>query len=159
MDKMPIIAVIFQGIPESIVVYCFGMAIVGEYINYKKVLIASIITPFLMMFVRSVVPVFGIHLFISVLIVFFFFFFLIKLSLNKSILSAIASMSILLIIETLIYPRLFQIFNSSYIQAFNDIYQRILFPYIVIIIYAIITFIIYKFKFSLIKGKRVNVNE
>jgi hypothetical protein len=156
MDKMPILAVIFQGIPESIVVYCFGMAIVGEYINFKRILIASIITPFLMMFVRSVVPVFGIHIIIGIFILFILFWSLMKLDIKKAIISSILSMSILTLLEILIYSTLFKLVDTSYAQAYNNLFQRILLPYVVIISYTIITFLIYHFKLPLIKGKRIN---
>jgi hypothetical protein len=159
MDKMPIIAVLLQGIPESIVVYCFGMAIVGEYIDFKRILIVSIITPFLMMFVRSVVPVFGVHLFISVLIIFIMLWILLKLEYKKAILSSLLSFSILLLLETLILPIFFNKYETSYTQIFGDNMSRIFYGYPIIIIYAILIFIVYYFKLPLIKGSRVKLNE
>lgn len=73
MDRMPLVAVIFDSIPESILLFSFGMAIVGEYINLKKILIAAIISAFTMMLVRAYVPIFGLHSIIAILVLLYCF--------------------------------------------------------------------------------------
>jgi len=70
MDRIPLVAVILDSIPESIIIFSLGMAIVGEYINFKKILIASIIGAFAMMFVRAYVPIFGLHSIIAIMVLF-----------------------------------------------------------------------------------------
>ena len=47
MDHMPILAVLFQGIPESIIVYCFGIVMAGEtnyVIKFKDCLYEAYVT-------------------------------------------------------------------------------------------------------------------
>ncbi len=159
MDHMQLLAVIFQGIPESLVVFAFGVAVVGEYLNWKRILICAIIVPFLMMVVRAIVPIFGPHIVISLIVTFIFFWKIIKLDLKKAIFSSLLSMCILLLLEIFILPIFYNIWNTTLFETYNNTFQRILFPYPVLIIYAIFTFIIYKFKFALFKGDRVNTDE
>jgi hypothetical protein len=159
MDKMPILAVIFQGIPESIVLFSFGIAIIGEYINFKKVLLISIVYTFLMMFVRSVVPIFGIHTVIALFIIALIYWKVIGIEIKKSILITILSVSTLILIETLMIPVIFNLFNTNYSQVLNNEIQRILYPLPVIMSFGLITFIIYKFNWSLIKGNRTKLND
>jgi len=35
LDQMPLVAVIIYSIPESVILFAFGMAIVGEYLFLK----------------------------------------------------------------------------------------------------------------------------
>lgn len=159
MDQMPLLAVIFQGIPESLVVFSFGMAIVGEFLNWKKILICSLIVPFSMMFIRATVPVFGLHTIISAIIIFILFWKIIKLDIKKAIFSTLSSILILLLLEVFIAPIFFNLFNTSYPMAYQNTIERILFSYPGLIIYAIITYLVYYFKLSIFKGSRDILNE
>jgi len=69
MDQMPLSAVIFYSIPEEIILFSFGVTIVGEYINFKKIFIAAVLLAFTSMLLRACVP-FGLHSIIGILVLF-----------------------------------------------------------------------------------------
>jgi hypothetical protein len=161
MDKMPI-AVILQGIPETILLFMFGVAIVGEYINFKKILVISIIYPFIIMFIRSQIPnsLFGLHIVFALIVITIVFWKILNFKFTKSFISAFISLSFLILLETLINPILYNLFNTSLAQLLqNENFKRLFYSIPVTIIYGITTYIIYKFKYSLIKGKRSKCNE
>jgi hypothetical protein len=161
MDKMPI-AVILQGIPETILLFMFGVAIIGEYINFKKILIISIIYPFVIMFIRSLIPnsLFGLHIVFALIIINLIFWKVLNFNFKKSFISAITSLSFLILLEILVNPILYNIFNTSLARLLqNENLQRLFFSLPVTILYALITFILYKFKWSLIRGKRTIEND
>jgi uncharacterized membrane protein len=159
MDKMPIISVLLQGIPESIVLFSFGIAIMGEYINIKKVLLVSVVYTFMIMSIRSIVPVFGLHTVIALFIIAIIYWKVIGIEIKKSILTTILSVSTLILLETIMIPIIFNLFDTNYSQALNSEIQRILCPLPVIMSFGLITFIIYKFNWSLIKGRRTKFND
>jgi len=161
MDKMPI-AVILQGIPETILLFMFGVAIIGEYINFKKILIVSIIYPFVIMFIRSLIPssLFGLHIVFALIIINLIFWKVLKFDFRESFISAITSLSFLILLEILVNPILYNAFNTSLARLLqNESLQRLFFSLPVTILYALITFILYKFKWSLVRGKRTIKND
>jgi hypothetical protein len=159
MDKMPILAVIFQGIPESIVLFSFGIAIIGEYINIKKVVLIAILYTLLVMYIRSIVPYFGLHIIIVLFIQAFIYWKIFNIEVKNSVLSTILGMSVLILLETLILPIFYTTFGTTMLETFKNETQRILYPLPVILLFGLITFMIYKTKWSIIKGKRNALNE
>ncbi|OPY56084.1 MAG: hypothetical protein A4E55_02226 [Pelotomaculum sp. PtaU1.Bin035] len=156
MDKMPLIAVIFQSIPEEIIVYSFGMAIVGEFINIKKVIIAAVITAFAMMFARNYIPYFGLHSIIVILILFILFWKLLGLKAWKALISALLSTTVLILLENFILQAIFYLKNISLTDILQDNFKRIIYTYPHLTIFGFGTWLIYHNKWFLIKGSRTS---
>ncbi|MDF9407804.1 hypothetical protein L7E55_05430 [Pelotomaculum isophthalicicum JI] len=155
MDKMPLVAVIFQSIPEEIIMYCFGMAIVGEYININKIVIASTITSFAMMFARWFVPYFGLHSIIGVLLLLLFFWKFLGLKWWKALVSSLLSVIVLLLLETFILQAILNLKHITAVEMLQDNLKRIIYFYPHLTIFGLGTWFIYLKKWSLIKGSRV----
>ncbi len=156
MDKMPLVAVIFNSIPESIILFSFGIAIVGERINFKKVLIAAIIDAFVMMFVRWFVPYFGLHSIIAVFIYFVLFWKIIGLKAWKSIISSLLGLTFLILLDDFILGSILNYEHMTITELLQDNFKRIIYTYPSLTILVLITWIIYYKKWSLIKGSKVS---
>jgi len=156
MDKMPLAAVIFQSIPEEIIMYSFGMAIVGERINIKNIFIAAVITAFAMMFVREFVPYFGIHSIIAILVLFIIFWKVLGLKIWKALISSLLSLTILIILETFILQAILNLTHITLVEVLQDNVKRIIYGYPHLTIFGLITWFIYYKKWYLIKGSRVS---
>lgn len=156
MDKMSLVAVLFNSIPESIILFSFGIAIVGERINIIKVLIAAVISALISMFVREYVPYFGLHSIIGVFVIFILFWKLLNLRAWKAITSSLLSLTILILLDDFI---LFAILNLKHITVtewLQDNFKRIIYTYPSLAMLGLITWIIYYKKWFLIKGSRVS---
>ncbi len=156
MDKMPLIAVIFQSIPESIILFSFGLAIVGERINFKKVFIAAVISAFTSMFVRNYVPYFGLHSVIGVLVLFILFWKLFDLKAWKALISSLLSLIILILLETFILQAVLNLKHITLTEMLQDNLKRVIYFYPHLTIFGLVTWLIYYKKWFLIKGSRVS---
>lgn len=156
MDKMPLVAVLFNSIPESIVLFSFGIAVVGERINIKKVFIASVITAFTMMLVRWYVPYFGLHSIIAILILFLLFWKLLGLKAWKAIISSLLSLTTLILLDNFILAAILNLQHITLIEVMQDNFKRIIYTYPSLGVLGLITWIIYNKKWFLIKGNRVS---
>jgi len=154
MDQMPLLAVIFYSIPESVLLFSFGLTIVGEYINFKRVLVAAVISAFSSMFIRANVP-FGIHSIIGVFILFVLTWKILKINPGKALISSLISLMTLLLLDTTILPIILKAKNTTIEEVLKDNYRRIIYPAPHLIIYGLITWFLYSRKIFLIKGSRV----
>lgn len=156
MDKIPLVAVIFNSIPESIILLCFGIAIVGEHINFKKIFIAAVISAFAMMFVRWCVPYFGLHSIIGILFLFILFWKLLGLKAWKAIISSLLSLTVIILLDDFILFAVLKLKHITVTEFLQDNFKRIIYTYPSLAIFGLITWIIYYKKWFLIKGSRVS---
>ncbi|KJS17464.1 MAG: hypothetical protein VR69_05030 [Peptococcaceae bacterium BRH_c4b] len=159
MDQMPLSAVIFDSIPESILLFSFGMAVVGEYINFKKILIASIISAFTSMLIRAYVPIFGLHSIIGIFVLFVLFWKLLNLKPWKAIISSLISLMVLLLLDTIILSIILKAENITVEEVLKDTYRRIIYPVPIFIIFGLTTWFLYTRKKFLIRGSRIGKDE
>lgn len=155
MDRMPLVAVIFYSIPESMLLFAFGMAIVGEYINFKKVFIAAVISAFSSMLLRSLVPI-SLVTIIGILILYVLFWKLLNLKPLKAIIASLISLMVLASLETIILPIILKTQNLTLEELWKDNYKRIIYPYSSLIVYGLMTWFLYYMKIFLIRGSRVS---
>lgn len=72
MDHMPILAVLFQSIPESFIIINLAMALIGEKAEKRQILLIAILAAISSYIIRSQFIPFGIH---SAIITCFLFIF------------------------------------------------------------------------------------
>ncbi len=159
MDRMPLAAVILYSIPESIILFSFGVAIVGEHINFKITFIAAVISAFTSMLVRAYVPYYGLHSIIGILVLFVLFWKLLNLKPWKAILSSLISLMMLMLLETIISPIILNAQNLTLEELWKDNFKRIIIFYPGLFIYGLITWFLYNRKIFLIRGSRVGVDD
>lgn len=156
MDRMPLLAVILYSIPESVILFSFGVAIVGEYIKFKKIFIASVILAFSSMLVRSYVTFYGLHSVIGIFVLFVLFWKLLKLKPWKAIISSIISLMALAALESIILPIILKSQNLTLEELWKDNYRRIVYGYSSLIVYGLMTWFLYSKKIFLIRESRVD---
>lgn len=154
MDQMPLVAVIFYSIPESMILFAFGMTIVGEYIKYKRVLIAGTISAFAAMLIRSNFPVSFCYI-TAIMVSFLLFWKLFFLKPWKAIIASLTSLILLAMIETITVPIILEAQNLTVRQLWEHNFKRIIVFYPDLLIFGLVTYFLYKKKISLIRGSRV----
>ncbi len=159
MDQMPLSAVIFDSIPESILLFSFGMAVVGEYINFKRIFIAAIISAFTSMLIRAYVPIFGLHTIFGIAVLFVLAWKLLNLKPWKAIIASLISLMALLMLDSTILPILLKAENLTVEEVLKDNYRRIIYPVPSFIIFGLMTWFLYSRKKFLIRGSRVDSNQ
>ncbi len=134
--------------------FAFGMTIVGEYINLKKIFIATIISAFSSMLFRTLAP-FGLHSILGISILFLLSWKLLNLTPLKAIISSLFSFMVLALLDTMIVPIILKAENLTLVELWKDNYKRIIYGYPPLIVYGLITWFLYSKKIFLIRGSRV----
>lgn len=156
MDEMPIVAVVFQSIPESIILFSFGIAIVGERIIFEKVFIAAVISAFTSMFVREYIPYFGLHSLIGILVLFILFWKLLGLKGWKALISSLLSLTVLILLEIFILQAILNLKHITLSELLQDNFKRVIYTYPHLAIFGLFTWLIYYKEWFLIKGSRAS---
>lgn len=99
---MPLISIVFYSIPESYLLFSFGLIVIGEESSQKKLLLATLVSVFMSYLVRSLPLPFGIHTLIGLLIIYLLFKYLFHLSTKKALIASLLSLSTLLALENVI---------------------------------------------------------
>lgn len=152
MDKMPLAAVIFQSIPEEIVLFAFGLTVIGEQIKINKLFIASIILAFITYFVRMLPLPFGVHTIISVFAIILIFKFFFSIRLLPGIIATFSSVGALLTAENLVALPLL---SALGIHSLPDIWSKTILRIIVawphLILLGAVTYLLHIKKITILK--------
>ncbi len=117
MDKMPFLAILLQSIPESIIILCLGLAIIGIRPDFRKVLPAAILSSMVSWLVRDLTLPFGVHTIIGVITVSSLFIIFFRISPLKAIVATLFAFSSLIAVEAVLVPI---ITNLVGIAGFQD---------------------------------------
>lgn len=152
MDKMQLVAVVFQSIPEEMVLFALGLTVIGERIKIKKLIIASTFTAFLTYFVRMLPFPFGAHTIIGILTVFFIFNFFFEVRPLPGIIATFSSVGALLTAENLIaLPILSALGFHSFQSIWSNTVLRIIVTWPHLILLGAVTYFLYVKKITIIK--------
>ena len=117
MDRMPLLAVTFQSIPESITIIYLGLASLGIRPNFRRVLAAGVLSSLASRFVRELALPFGLHSLLGLVIITFLFIIIFKIEPLKAVLGAVFAISSLLAAEAVLLPAVTEIAG---IAGFSD---------------------------------------
>lgn len=158
MDKMPLIALIFQGVPECIVFIALSGTLAGASLRWPKVVAAGVILAVTMYFVRSLPLPFGTHTITGVitawLLVFLFFR-------TPPLVAATASLltgTILLCLEIIIFSLVLTA-GFSLREILSRPALRILIPLPQLIVMCLLTWACAKKRISILNPRPFNPGE
>lgn len=121
MDRMPLLSVIFQSIPESIIIIYLGLASIGIRPNFRKVLPVGLLSSVASWIVRELTLPFGLHSLFGLAIITFLFIIVFKAEPLIAILGAIFAISSLLAVEAVLLPAVTEIAG---IAGFTDAWGK-----------------------------------
>jgi hypothetical protein len=153
MDIMPIAAVIFQSIPEEIVLFAFGLAIIGEEIKFKKIFVAAVMLAFTAYFVRVLPFPFGVHTIICALAMIVIFKLAFNIQFLPGIIATLSSFGALLSAENSVgLPILSAIGVHSFQDVWSNTILRIIIAWPHLLLLGAITYFLYVKKISILKS-------
>lgn len=153
---MTLFSLLFQGIPEIIALTSLAFTLAKADTDWKKISILGSVLAIAIYLIRLLPITFGIHTIICIALLIIFVNTVAKVDISTSVFSAISSMIILILVETLTNNLIFYIFNFS----INTITEDPFLATIVGIPQVIILFLVnYIIKIKLHKkgeGKKIN---
>lgn len=148
MDKMSLMILIFQSIPESIIIIYLGLASIGVKPGFLMVLPAAALSSLISWLVRALPLPFGLHSIIGLITITFLFLTFFKIKFVKAIIAAMFAFSILLATEAILLPIMLEITDiKGYQTAWGHVY-RIFLSLPEQIFLGGIAFLLHKFKIS-----------
>ncbi len=148
--KIPLLALLFQGIPEQIAVITLALILARTRLEWKKIVLLSIILAFTAYFVRMFPITFGIHTIILIGLLFVFLIQLFQTSVIVALKSSLISMLILIIVEYVSFTILTNLFRISFDTCLTNVPIRILLGMPQVFVLFILAFIILKVR----KGRK-----
>jgi len=147
---MPWTALIFQSIPEAIILVTLGLALVGEYPRMKSIVVVGVLGALFSFFFRRLPLDFGIHTLSQLLILILLVNLILKLGFIKSSIAAFLGMLAVGVLEGFSIPFISFLTGVAFKDALRDPLLRIIFPLPDEIILGLAAYLCRKRHFSLI---------
>ncbi|MBE3588077.1 MAG: hypothetical protein IMW93_05905 [Thermoanaerobacteraceae bacterium] len=148
MDRMPLLALIFQSIPESVITLTLGLTLMGIDLKWKRIIPAAVLSSLASYFVRELPISYGLHTLIGIgvitLLVIFF-----RISLVIALNVALVGIASLALVELLYWPLLLLITNQNITAIWHSQTLRILAAVPELVTLSLITGYCIKRKFTL----------
>ncbi|OIQ62069.1 hypothetical protein MTCOM_08390 [Moorella thermoacetica] len=158
MDFMPWTALVFQSIPESIVLVALGLGLVGEYPEIPSIIIIGIIGSVTSFFIRRLPLDFGGHTLLSMIVLIILMRFILKITVIKGILAAFFGILAVGIIESMSIPIVSYLTGISFETALHDPWLRVVFPLPDEIILGVAAYLCRRWRFTLVSNCTIFAN-
>jgi hypothetical protein len=150
MDHMPWQALVFQSIPEAIILVSLGLGLLGFLPPFSYVVIIGVIISILSFFIRQLPFVFGVHTLLYILLLAL----LLKISLKniewwRSIAAVFLGTIIVGLVEGISTPVMLKVTGLNLGYVLQDPWLRVLFPLPNEIILGTLAYIVWRRQISL----------
>jgi len=146
--KIPLLALIFQGIPEDIGLAYLAFVIAKIPLIKKRIVLIGIIIAFTSYLLRLLPLTFGIHTVLIIGFQFILLMFIGKGNFNNSIIASLVSVLCLIIIETVCLSLLMPLFGVTFEITNNNAFVRILITLPQVLVLFVLAWIIHKIRVS-----------
>jgi len=150
MDRMPLITLLLYSIPEELLIFTFGLIILGQKVHFPRVLGTSVVAAVGTYFIRLLPLPFGFNAIISVALFIVLFMVLFKMNFKQAFLATLLCTSTLLALENSVTFLLEIQLGLSIEKIWQEPLLRTLIGWPNLLILALVTWFIYK--------KRIHLN-
>lgn len=140
MDKMPLVALILQSIPESIIILTLGLTLMGIELKWQRIIPAAVLSSVASYFVRELPIPYGVHTLIGILVITLLVVVFFKTSFPVAINVAMIGIAILATVEMLILPILIFLMGKTINEIWESLTLRIFLAIPELIVLTLITF-------------------
>lgn len=149
MDKMPLLALIFQSIPESIIILTLGLTLMGIELKWQRIIPAAVLSSLSSYFVRELPIPYGVHTLIGLLVITILVIFFFKAPCHLAAYVALIGVLSLTAVEMIILPVIIMLSGKTVTQIWQSQSLRILMALPELIVLTLITWWCVKKRFSL----------
>lgn len=149
MDKMSLIDLIFYSIPESYLIFTFGLAVLNRNFTTIKIILATVLSVIASYLIRLLPIPFGVHTIIGIFVIMLLFYFVINLNIKESVIAAFISLIMLAFLENTVTFLIQLYFNLSINEIWKNPLLRIAIAWPQLIIWSFITIVLIRKKMHL----------
>jgi hypothetical protein len=128
MDKMPILAVVLQSIPESFAIVSLSLALIDEKAKVRSLILIATLTALASYFIRLQQIPFGVHSIITIGCLIFFTWIITKNKIIPLLLGLIPALVFYGVLELALVPLTLKLAGLSLNQVLENTWLRIMFP-------------------------------
>jgi len=155
MDKMPVIAVLLQSLPESLIIIILGLTLIGQRLVYSKIAVIAFLSAGASYLARYIPLPYGIHTVLGVFILTFLLILVYKIRPKMAFVGALLAIASLITTQLLVSSFVLYIAGLTVSQVLNSTFLRIVIPIPEQLVLALITVLCVKYKFSFVKDNSV----
>jgi len=144
--KIPVLALIFQGIPEQIAIITLACVLVNAELIWKRIVPISVVIVAINYFLRLLPITFGVHTVILIGLLVVFMATSLKIDIIRAIIGSLVSYLILIIVETLCLAFIIPMFGLTPEAMITDWIVRTLVGLPQLILLLVIAFLIHKLR-------------
>lgn len=153
MDVMPLVSLVCYSIPEAYLIFAFGLVIIGEKVNFLRILPPALAFAIITYFVRQLQVPFGVHVMIHNVFILGLFILAFRLRFKHALLATLLSTGTLLAFENTFLYSIQHIFNLRLEEIWQNVVLRTLIGWPHLLVWTVITVLLYKYEINLTKFK------
>ncbi|KUO64102.1 MAG: hypothetical protein APF84_08310 [Gracilibacter sp. BRH_c7a] len=144
--KIPFLALILQGIPETIAVATLAFVVAKIPIKWKKIVLIGMILAFTSFGLRLFPITFGIHTIFSIGLLFILLIRIGRSNLNTALIASLLSYLAVIISETVCLSLLMPLFGVTSDMILSNVTIRILITFPQVLMMFMIAYTVYRFR-------------
>ena len=144
--RIPVLALIFQGVPEQVAITALACVLVKAKLHWKKIVPLSVILVGINYFLRLLPIAFGIHTLALIVLLIIFMILWLKIDLLRAIIGSLVSYLTLIIVETACLAVIVPMFKITPEVLGTNWVVRTLVGIPQLILLSLITFLIHKLR-------------
>jgi len=142
MDQMPLLALLLQSVPESILLISLGLCVVGRRLLIGKIIPLAFLSSVISWLVRQLPLPFGVHTLIGVLVLFAGFVLVFRIDPLKALFATFFPMASLAAVEVALLPLLTRAVGlSGFQEAWGNPWLRIVLAWPELLILALLLWV------------------
>ena len=146
MLKLTLVELFVRLLPECIALIFAGYAISGKKVKINRIIVSGIILTIAVYVIRMLPIHFGVHTILSVMVIMFLLITMNEIELIKSGSSAMLSVILLFILDSVVLISVTKLFNVSANDILNNHYLKIIALYPSLILFFLIILLLYFYK-------------
>lgn len=144
--QIPLLSLIFQGIPEQIALVTLAFILAKIKIDWKKIVLLGVFLAFTAYALRLLPITFGTHTIILIGLLFPFLIQFCQVPFLIALKASLVSFLTLIVVEYVLFTSIINLFGISFELYFTDVFKRTLIGLPQVFVLFIIAFVIFKIR-------------
>lgn len=154
MDRMPLLALFLQSMPEEFIVIALGLLLVGYRPPLARLVPVAVLSATASYFIRALPFPFGVHTLISVVVIVALVCLILQLSWRRAVLAVLLGVTLLALGEGVTIPLMTSLTGIPMEQVVASTWLRIVFPLPHLVPLAVLAWCCWRYRWSLVQAGR-----
>ncbi|MBC7347793.1 MAG: hypothetical protein H5U00_10165 [Clostridia bacterium] len=154
MDRMPLLALFLQSMPEEFIVIALGLLLVGYRPPLARLVPVAVLSATASYFIRALPFPFGVHTLIFVAVTVVLVWLILRITWRRAVLAVLLGVTLLALVEGIAIPVITGLTGLSMAQVMSSTWLRILVPWPHMASLGILAWCCWRYRWSLVQAGR-----